>query len=284
MLQQLAGIGYRAEWLEVMSTSFMRHALVAGTLVALAAGPIGYYVVLRRETFAAHALAHVGFPGATAAVLLGIPVTLGLGVACVGGGIAIWALGPRASDRDSATGSVLAAATALGVLFASIASEGATSVTEVLFGNLLAVTDSQLTTFGAMTCVVLVALIVVGRPLRYASVHPPVARAGGVPVSALGLLFVLLLALVTVMAVQVVGTLLLFALVVTPAATALVLTARPVLVTGLATACAVLSVWTGLVLSAMFDLPPSFPIVAVSFATWVGVTVSSRRVLRPVGA
>jgi len=274
--QVIAGVGYRSEWIDVLTTSFMRHALVAGTFVAIAAGAIGYFVVVRRETFAAHALAHIGFPGATAAVVMGVSVTLGLVVACVGGAIAIWMLGPRTVDRDVTTGSVLAAATALGVLFASIASEGATAVTHVLFGNLLAVTGSQLVVFGSMTVAVLAVLAVIGRPLRYASIHPTAAGAVGVPVRALGLAFVVLLALVTVMAIQVVGTLLLFALVVTPAATALALTARPVLAAIVAVTDAALSVWIGLVLSAMFDLPPSFPIVAVSFAGWVVVTVAAQ--------
>ncbi len=275
-LRLLAAVGGTPGWLDVMSTSFMRHAVLAGTLVALAAGPIGYFVVVRRETFAAHALAHVGFPGATAALLVGAPVTVGLAVACVGGAVAIWSLGPRVDDRDVSTGSVLAAATALGILFASLASEGATAVSNVLFGNLLSVTVPQLVAFGVLAAAVLVVLAVIGRPMRYASIHPPVAAAGGVPVRALGLAFTVLLALVTVMAIQVVGTLLLFALVVTPAATALALSARPAVAIGLATADAIASVWAGLLLSAVFDLPPSFPIVAVSFAGWAVVTLLSR--------
>lgn len=275
-LRLLVTVGGTPGWLDVMSTSFMRHAVLAGTLVALAAGPIGYFVVVRRETFAAHALAHVGFPGATAALLVGAPVTVGLAVACVGGAVAIWSLGPRVDDRDVSTGSVLAAATALGILFASLASEGATAVSNVLFGNLLSVTVPQLVAFGVLAAAVLVVLAVIGRPMRYASIHPPVAAAGGVPVRALGLAFTVLLALVTVMAIQVVGTLLLFALVVTPAATALALSARPAVAIGLATADAIASVWAGLLLSAVFDLPPSFPIVAVSFAGWAVVTLLSR--------
>ncbi len=277
MLHVLADVGYQSDWTSVMSASFMRHALIAGTLVALAAGPIGYFVVVRRDSFAAHALAHIGFPGATAAVLVGVPVTAGLAVFCTGGGIAIGLLGRRTVDRETATGTILAASTALGVLFASLASESAGSVTSVLFGNLLAVTPDQLRTFGFMATGVLLVLAAIARPLLFASIDPEVAEAKGVATGTLGLVFMVLLAVVTTMAVQVVGTLLLFALVITPAATALAITARPFLAVGLSAGAALLSVWLGLVLSAMFNLPPSFPVVALAFTGWLVTTLVTRR-------
>ena len=277
MLHLLADVGYQSDWTSVMSASFMRHALIAGTLVALAAGPIGYFVVVRRDSFAAHALAHIGFPGATAAVLVGVPVTAGLAVFCTGGGIAIGLLGRRTVDRETATGTILAASTALGVLFASLASESAGSVTSVLFGNLLAVTSDQLRTFALMAAGVLLVLTAIARPLLFASIDPEVAEAKGVATGTLGLVFMVLLAAVTTMAVQVVGTLLLFALVVTPAATALAITARPFLAVGLSAGAALLSVWAGLVLSAMFNLPPSFPVVALAFTGWLVTTLVTRR-------
>ncbi len=273
----LADVGYQSGWLDVLSAPFMRNAFLAGTLVALAAGPIGYFVVVRRDAFASHALAHIGFPGATAAVLVGVPVTLGLAVFCTLGGIAIGLLGRRASDRETATGSILAVATAFGVLFASLASESASNVTSVLFGNLLAVTSSQLVTYAIMTAAVLAVLAVIARPLLFASVDPQVAESRGVAVGGLGLVFLLLLALVTTMAVQVVGTLLLFALVITPAATALAVTARPVIAAFTSAAVALGCVWVGMTLAVMFNLPPSFPIVTLAFVAWLATTVLTRR-------
>lgn len=272
----LAEVGYQAGWLQVLVAPFMRNAVLAATLVALAAGPIGYVVVVRRDAFAAHALAHIGFPGATAAVLLGVPVTAGLAVFCTVGGVGIGLLGRRSADREAVTGSILAFATALGVLFASMASESAAAVTNVLFGNLLAVSPGQLVVFAAMALGVAVALAVIGRPLVFASVDAQVAEAKGVPVRMLGLAFMVLLALVTTMAIQVVGTLLLFALVVTPAATALALTARPVLAVVVSTGLALACVWVGLALSVMLNLPPSFPIVAIAFTSWLVVTLVTR--------
>jgi zinc/manganese transport system permease protein len=264
-------VQFQSNWVDILTSPFMAHALIGGSLVAIAAGLLGYFVITRQNAFAAHALAHIGFPGATGAILIGAPVTVGLTVFCVGGGLLIGLFGRRLADREMATGTILALATALGVLFASLASANARTTTSVLFGNLLAISRSQLVVFAAFTAAVVLALAVVARPLMFASVDPEVAAARGVPVRALGVAFVVLLALTITMAVQVVGTLLLFALVVTPAATALRLTARPALVAATAVALALGSVWGGLVLSAMIDLPPSFFIVALAVLAWLVV-------------
>ena len=275
----LAAVEFQSNWLEVLRSPFMQHALIGGSMVAVAAGLLGYFVITRQNAFAAHALAHIGFPGATGALLVGAPITLGLAVFCVGGGLLIGLFGRRVADREMATGTILALATALGVLFASLASANASTTTSVLFGNLLAISGDQLVVFGVFTAAVVVSLAVLARPLVFASVDPAVAEARGVPVRALGLAFVVLLALTITMAVQVVGTLLLFALVVTPAATALRITARPARVALIAVVLALAAVWGGLVLSAMVDLPPSFFIVSLAVFAWVAVlaTVGRRR-------
>ena len=265
----LADIGYQSNWLDILGTNFMRNAFIGGTLVALASGLIGYFVVIRRDAFAAHALAHIGFPGATGAVLIGAPVTLGLAVFCIAGGLAIGALGKRVDRREVATGTILAFATSLGVLFASLATRSTNTVTSVLFGNLLAISSDQLVTFAVFTVVLLIAVASIARPLLFASITPQVAEAKGLPVRALGIAFMVMLALVVTMAVQVVGTLLLFALVVSPAATAIAITARPSAVVAIGTAIGLGAVWVGLVASAMFNLPPSFPIVAIVFVGWL---------------
>ncbi|MCV7182029.1 metal ABC transporter permease [Mycolicibacterium murale] len=249
----------------------MRNALIGGTLVALAAGLIGYFIVVRNTAFAAHALAHIGFPGATGAVLLGVPVTVGLGVFCIGGALVIGALGKKADEREIATGTVLAAATGLGLFFSSLATKSSSTVTNVLFGNLLAVTHEQLIVFAILVAVLAVTIAAIFRPLLFASVNAEVAEAKGVPVRALSMVFMALLGLAITMAVQAVGTLLLFALVVTPAATAIMLTARPVVAMLVSTVLCLLAVWAGLVLSSIFDLPPSFVVVAIVCTVWLMV-------------
>ncbi|HEV7419983.1 MAG TPA: metal ABC transporter permease [Mycobacterium sp.] len=277
MHESVIALGYQENWLQILASAFMRNALVGGTLVALAAGLIGYFIVVRNSAFAAHALAHIGFPGATGAVLLGLPVTVGLATFCIGGALVIGALGKQADERDVATGTVLAAATGLGLFFSSLATKSSSTVTNVLFGNLLAVTHQQLVIFAVAVAVLAVVVAFVYRPLLFASVNPEVAEAKGVPVRVLSVIFMVLLGLAVTMAVQAVGTLLLFALVVTPAATAIMLVARPGTAMAVSTVLAVVSVWTGLAVSAMFNVPPSFVIVSIVSVIWFAVWSVAQR-------
>lgn len=273
-------MGYQDNWLDILTSPFMRNAVIGGTIIALAAGLIGYFIVIRRNAFAAHALAHIGLPGATGAVLLGLPPVLGLGVFCVGGALFIGALGSRAADRDVVTGTTLAFATGLGLFFNSLATKNSNTMTNVLFGNLLAISRDQLIYFGVLLAVLGLCITASYRPLLYSSVNPPVAEAKGVPVRALSVMFMILLAVAVTMAVQVVGTLLLFALIVTPAATAIALTPRPVFAMAISAVISVFSVWAGLGAAAMFNLPPSFLIVTIACGIWLIVWVSSRRTSR----
>ncbi|HEX2286798.1 MAG TPA: metal ABC transporter permease [Mycobacterium sp.] len=276
----LVALGYQDNWWQIMTSAFMRNALIGGTIVALAAGLIGYFVIVRNTAFAAHALAHIGLPGATGAVLVGLPVAFGLGVFCIGGALVIGALGRRAADREVATGTVLAMATGLGLFFNSLATRSSNTMTNVLFGNLLAISQRQIVTFAVLLVVLALSVGFIYRPLLFTSVNPQVADAKGVPVRALSVAFMALLGLAVTMAVQAVGTLLLFALVVTPAAAAIMLTPRPGAAIATSTAISLGSVWLGLGLSAMFNAPPSFVIVTIACGVWA-VIWSLERGLRP---
>jgi zinc/manganese transport system permease protein len=276
MTQTVVAMGYQDNWVQILGASFMRNAWLGGTIVALAAGLMGYFIVVRNSSFAAHALAHIGLPGATGAVLLGLPAALGLGVFCVGGALVIGALGKRATDRDVATGTVLAFATGLGLFFNSLATRNSSTLTNVLFGNLLAITTDQLLGFLVLLTVLMASIAFVYRPLLFTSVNSQVAEAKGVPVRGLSIAFMVLLGITVTMAVQAVGTLLLFALVVTPAAAALIVTARPMLAMAISAAIGLASVWLGLTLSAMFNLPPSFVIVTIACAVWLVVWAGGR--------
>lgn len=276
MAQTYLSIGYQHNWWHILGSAFMRNALIGGTLVALAAGLIGYFIIVRNTAFAAHALAHIGLPGATGAALLGLPTALGLGVFCVAGAVVIGALGKQAHDREVATGTVLALATGFGLFFNSLATKNSSTLTNVLFGNLLAITHEQLLTFAALLLVLAAAIVFIYRPLLFASVNAQVAEAKGVPVRTLSVVFMVLLGVAVTMAVQAVGTLLLFALVVTPAATAIMLTAQPRLAMATSTVISLLSVWAGLVLSAVFNLPPSFVIVTIACVFWLVVWGANR--------
>ncbi|CAN3131045.1 metal ABC transporter permease [Mycobacterium sp. smrl_JER01] len=276
MTTSLVALGYQDNWPQILASTFMRNALIGGTIVALAAGLIGYFVVVRNTAFAAHALAHIGLPGATGAVLVGLPVAVGLGAFCIGGALVIGALGKRAADREVATGTVLAMATGLGLLFNSLATRSSSTMTNVLFGNLLAITQEQILSFAALLAVLAVSVAIIYRPLLFTSVNAQVAEAKGVPVRGLAIVFMILLGLTVTMAVQAVGTLLLFALVVTPAAAAIMLTPRPALAIGITMVINVIAVWLGLGLSAMFNAPPSFVIVTIACGVWAVIWAAER--------
>lgn len=274
MTNRVVAIGYQQDWWPILMSPFMRDALLGGTIVALAAGLIGYFVVIRNTAFAAHALAHIGLPGATGAVLVGLPVALGLGIFCVGGALVIGALGKRAAERDVATGTVLAMAIGLALFFNSLATRASGTMTNVLFGNLLAISHEQLVAFAALLVLLAVSIGLIYRPLLFSSINVQVAEAKGVRVRGLSIGFMALLGLAVTMAIQAVGSLLLFALVVTPAATAIMLTARPGFAMLISTLISTVSVWLGLGVSAMFDLPPSFVIVAIACTAWFVVWVA----------
>lgn len=266
------------EWALILSAPFMLNAFEAGLLIALAAGIMGYFTITRHSTFAAHALAHIGLPGATGAVLFGLPVSLGLGAFALAGGLAIGALGKKVSEREIATGTVLAFATGLGLFFARLSSSASQQMQSILFGSILTITDAQILGFAIFDVILLLVLAIVYRPLLFSSLDEQVARAKGVPITAMNVLFMAIMAGVITVAVPAVGTLLIFALVVTPAATASMITRSPFAAIVVSCLLCLISIWGGLVLSAMFPMPPSFVIVTLSTVFWaVARGVSGKR-------
>ncbi|KAB7790075.1 metal ABC transporter permease [Bifidobacterium leontopitheci] len=255
-------------WLETLSVPFMTNAFIAGLCIAIAAGVMGYFTIARHSTFAAHALAHIGLPGATGAVLLGLPVSLGLGVFALGGALVIGALGKRATQREIATGTVLAFATGLGLFFARLSSSASQQMQSILFGSILTITDGQIVGFAVFDVVLLAVLTLIYRPLLFSSVDEQVAQAKGVPIGLMNLAFMAIMAGVITIAVPAVGTLLIFALVITPAATANIITASPFKAMVTATLLCLVAIWGGLVIAAMFPAPPSFIIVTLSTLFW----------------
>lgn len=255
-------------WIDTLTTPFMTNAFIAGLCIALAAGVMGYFTIVRHSTFAAHALAHIGLPGATGAVLLGLPVSLGMGVFALAGALVIGALGKRVSEREIATGTVLAFATGLGLFFARLSSSASSQMQSILFGSILTITTGQVIGFAVFDVLLVAVLAVIYRPLLFSSLDEQVAQAKGVPNGVMNVAFMAIMAGVITIAVPAVGTLLIFALVITPAATANILTGTPfrsMVVSGLLCLAAI---WGGLVISAMFPAPPSFIIVTLSTLFW----------------
>jgi zinc/manganese transport system permease protein len=270
----------------LLMTPFVQHAFYAVTAVAFAAGAVGYFVVLRRQAFAAHAIGHVGFAGAAGAVLLGLSPIVGLLVFCLGAGLLIGLGGATLDDRDAVVGVTLTAALGLGVLFISLYSGYANATYSILFGQILGVTWGAVGLVAALSIIVLLVVSLTYRPLLFISVDERSAASRGLSPRGLSLLFMTLLAITTVVAIQIVGVLLVFSLLVAPAAAAEVATSRPLAAMFLAMFIALMSAWFGLFLGVWIGGPVSFWITALASLSYlfarVGSTMRARRSMRIV--
>jgi zinc/manganese transport system permease protein len=269
------------DFLQMWHYPFMQNAFEAGTAIAIMAGVVGYFVVLRRSAFAAHALAHVGFSGAAGAVAFGLDPLVGLLTFTTGGGFSMAILGRRASQRDTQIGIVLAFMLGLGVFFISLYKGYATEAYSILFGQVLGI-DAYHVRLTFAACVgILAALAVVYRPLLFSSLDQDVAEAKGLPIFLLGMVFMLLLAVADSFAVQVVGVLLIFSLMVTPAAAAQHLATRPMWVMAIAVVISLASTWVGLFVSFYVPYPVSFVITTIAFAAYLTVRFFHHRLALP---
>lgn len=259
---------------QMLAQHFMVNALRAGTIVAVLAGAIGWFMVLRRQSFAGHTLAVVSFPGAAGAVLIGVSATAGYFAAAVAAALVIAAVprstGGAAHSQESAViGTVQAFALACGALFVSLYGGFLNSITGLLFGSFLGISDSQVLTLLAVAGGALVVLVLVGRPLFFSTVDPDVARARGVPVGALSTVFLVLLGCAAAEVSQITGALLVFALLVMPAAAAQRLTARPGVSLVLTLAISIVTTWVGLGVAYFSVYPVGFFVTTVGFGIFV---------------
>src|SRR5256712_5523145 len=271
-----------ADLQQIFYYPFMQHAYEAGTVVAIVAGIVGYFVVLRRSSFAAHSLSHIGFAGAAGAALFGISPVYGLLLFTTVGGSSMAVLSPKATYRDVSIGTVLAFMLGLGVLFISLYTGYATAAYSILFGEILGISSGDVLLTLVAGLVILAAVAIVYRPLLFASLDEDVAEAKGVPTFVLGIVFMLLVAVATSIAVQVVGVLLIFSLMVTPAAISQELAKRPRTAIMISVTIALLATWLGL--SIAYYGPPypvSFYITTLVFSFYLLVRFVYRRV-RPL--
>ncbi len=264
----------------MLSYDFMVRAFAASGIVAVVAGSVGYFMVLRGQTFAGHALSHVGFAGATGAALVGAPALTGLIAFPLAAGIAMGLLGERLSGRDVAIGVVLSLSLGFGLLFLSLYTTHATQATALLFGNVLGVSPGLLVSLAWLGVATLVALAIISRPLLFASLQPELAEAKGVSLRLMAVLFLALVALAVAQSVQVVGVLLVFTLMVGPPAAAQFLARRLATGIALAIAFAIAEAWLGIVLAWYTDWPTTFWITVLSAAVYLaaaGLTAPKRR-------
>jgi zinc/manganese transport system permease protein len=267
---------------------FMQNALLTGTVVAVLAGAVGYFVVLRGQSFAAHTLSQVGFPGAAAAILLHTSPLIGLLVFCTAAalGIGLAGRGLDVGRRGEAAvvGTILAFSLGLGLLFFRLYAGSAQGIYAFLFGTILGISDSAALETAALALVSLLVLAAIARPLLFASVDPEVAQARGVPVRGLSVAFLVLVALAVAQAVQIVGTLLIFALLVAPGAAAQHLTNRSWRGLALSVALSLAFTWAGLAVAYFSVYPVGFFITSFAFASYVAIRLGRAALRRaPLG-
>jgi zinc/manganese transport system permease protein len=264
---------------ELLRYSFMQHAFEAGTIVALSAGVIGYFVVLRGLSFAAHALSHIGFAGATGGVLLAFPPIVGLLAFTMAAGAVMGALGQRLRGRDVTIGLVMAWSLGLGLLFTRLYQGSANLAIGILFGQIFGITSQEVAVTLVAGVVTVLTVMVVYRPLLFATLDEEVAQAKGVPVRGLSIAFMVILAIAVSEAVQAVGVLLIFALIVAPAAIAERFTTRPSHGILLSALLAVVFTWAGLTVAYYLPYPPGFFITTIAFWTYLLARLVSGSVL-----
>ena len=248
----------------MLEFDFMRNAFAAAGVAAVVSGVVGYFLVLRGQTFAGHALGHIGFAGATGAVLIGLAPVWGMVGFTVAAGIGMGLMGERLSNRDVAIGVVLALALGFGLLFLHYYTAFATQATALLFGNVLAVDWSMIGTLMALGVITLGGVATIMRPLIFASLQPELAEAKGVPLRFVGTFFLAVVALAVSESAQIVGILLVFSLMVGPPATAQRLVRGLWSGIALSALLALTESWLGLVIAYYTDWPVSFCIAVLS--------------------
>ncbi len=264
---------------QLLTFPFMVHALEAGTIVAVLAAVVGWYMVLRRQSFAGHTLSVMAFPGASGAALAGIPSALGYYLAC---GAAALAMSRTRGGRQGGTetaliGTVQTVGLAAGYLFLSLNHAVLGDAENLLFGTFLGVTAGQVLGLLAVAAAALLGLALIARPLLFATVDPDVARARGTPVGLLDAGFLLILAGAVAATSQVTGALLVFALLVAPAAAAQRITLRPLAGLLLSVLFALLIAWLGLGIAYFSTYPVGFYMTTFAFALYVVVRLWRRR-------
>jgi zinc/manganese transport system permease protein len=262
--------------LAVFQYPFIQNAFLAGSLVAVISGILGYFLVVRGLTFAGHALSSIGFAGAAGAVLLGISPMLGLLVSTLGASLAISALGREIRERDIAIGVIMTFALGLGVLFLSLYHGYAEQAYSILFGTIVGISRGDVWVTAGLSLGVLAVLAWAGRPLLFSSFDPQMAEARALPVRLLGSLFLVLVAVSVSIAMQVIGVLLVFAMLVGPPATAIRLVRHPGSAILLSIILGLVYTWLGIFLAANSSWPVSFYITTLAFGVYLPVRLLSK--------
>lgn len=251
--------------------SFIQNAFFAGSIVAIVAGFVGYFLITRGLTFAGHALSHIGFAGAAGALVVGVDPIFGMLFFTIATGIGIGVFAKDLREEDVNIGIVMTLMLGLGALFIALYNGYAEQAYSILFGTILGISHTDILVTAIFGIATIIALAAIFRPLLFSSIDPEVAEARGVPVKTLSIIFLIIVAIAVSMSVEVVGVLLIFTLLVGPAATSTRLVHEPLSAIALSIGLGLLYTWLGIFFAAIWNLPVSFCIATISFAVYLPV-------------
>jgi zinc/manganese transport system permease protein len=259
----------------IFQYTFIQNAFLAGSLVAIVGGFVGYFMITRGLTFAGHALSHIGFAGAAAALLIAVDPICGMLVFTIIAGIGIGVFGKDLREEDINIGIIMTLMLGLGALFIALYNGYAEQAYSILFGTILGISRADVVVTAIFGVATIAVLAIIFRPLLFSSIDPEVAEARGVPVRALGILFLVIVAVAVSMSVEVVGVLLIFTLLVGPAATATRLVHSPLGAIALSIGLGLAYTWLGIYFASTGNWPVSFYIAALSFGIYLPVRLFS---------
>jgi zinc/manganese transport system permease protein len=258
--------------IELLRYPFIVHALLTGVFVAAVAGPCGYILISRNLTFAGHALPNIGFAGAAGAVLVGVQPVYGLLAFSLAAGIGVGLVGNDLRERDITIGVLMTLALGVGFLFLSLYAGYAQRVYGILFGSILGISATEVLVTGVSAAVVLAGFLVLYRPLLFSTFDPASAEAQGVPIRLISVLFMIMVAVTVAISIQVMGALLVFTLLIGPAATVARCVRRPFMVLLGSAVLGIAYTVLGIALAALSGrLPVSFFVASLSFLVYVPV-------------
>lgn len=253
----------------MLTLSFMRHAFVAGTFIAILSGLVGVFVVARDMSFLTHTLSEIGFAGAAFAVFIGWPALWGMLLFTMLSSLMVGQLSVQQSRREDVISAVSALFIGLGILFLSLSSQSASSATNILFGSVVGISGSEVQQLVVLSVVVILLVTLIYRPLKFSSFDPVGAAVNGIPAGLISVVFLLLVALSVSVAAQIVGSLLIFILLTLPAASAKYFTHGVFRMIVVAILFALLGTWLGLYLGYLTNWPVSFFIAAIEVTVYL---------------
>jgi zinc/manganese transport system permease protein len=260
---------YNPDWSQLLNYPFVQNALLNIVLTSIICGLLSYFIILRKQVFYTHSIAHIGFPGAAICLILGFSLNIGLLLFCIAGGLLISLLNRKSNDNDLSVSAILCFSLGLGVFLSLFTDKSSETIENILFGSPLGAGPSDCIINAILTVVTIVIIVIFYRPLLLSSISPEIANSKGINNNRIDIIFILLISIATASSILIVGSLLVFCILVLPASISYRFSAKPHITIILSIVVAIVLSSAGFILSLIFSIPVSFPIVLVYFVAFL---------------